>query len=1307
MYKTLRKGLLLVLLVVSVVCGALFAVACDPTDDNGGNDAKVTYSVTVTLAEDVEGVTLTSLKAQWYSGTTAASDAIALSGEGKASVELDAGSYTVKLNGVPASAKYTEATVTAAAPNATIQITKVTGSQAPKLSTPTGLKVVDDILSWDAVENAVSYDIYADNVWLTSVDKDNEDGLRVYVGRLSVGTHSLCVVAVGDGENYSNSEKSASIDYTVEENKNVPAGGTEHWYQEGFGWHHVEGDPYTVSEAGVYYIPVEFTIEHKSEDFGDWVYDYSVLTIYVDIIEFTAFEEGSHSYIFSWDNSLYTLTYVNFSSGEDLGIDDDCLLYDDENGKLIFSLEQGEKVTVALQLGYDGDPDDLTEDDELGYYLTVESGDPISEGSVYLPIEVEELAGTHSAPVGYSKTEAYFALPENWDYNAFEVTFASDVKVYVLINGRKSEPAEITSGYELVPAEYSSTYIYVVGSASSQLSFTLTKVDRSGSTDKPIALTKDVEVSHNFADSHSMWYTFTPDASQLYLVAVNGTYVKIYTSIPSSDEENPLYEVSSDGKREVYLENGTKYYIELVAQWGSDVTLKITDPSNEAGGILNPIALNVGNYSADYSETDILYFTFTATYDGLLKFSHNAEYGVSIYLFSDANYSVSLGDPEYDGFVRAVSKGDVLYIYITSYNNVEFTLELKLPAPSNVKVVENVLSWDEVEGAAYYMIYEGDEIRVSQVEDTTYDLSELNLASGTHNLRVVARGIGSYLTSDKSEEVAYVVPYELGTDENGVDVVLDGTEITINLLSGVKTDTQYALVLDSAADNSEEDFHDYFTSGIYTVTYYGNEYKYDAEKYVGVYRELDWTMALITFNSEAKSFTLSVVMPAEASVLYVKLSLVEMPNESLTPMVVDLEVGEARQDKFSGLGTQWQYTFDAPNNEYYIVEIACAGVENAEDITFNNGEPLEGVLSAGKIRYEFLAEDEKHFEITITSNKEGLTDYTVTILQKACEDFYIGKALSVTVAGSTAQQKLLEKKFVSPVNAKYSIEMTGATTSQVYIRNESKNDGLIEWGGASTAEITLAPDEELVLGFYLSSYGDNQSFDIQVKISQLELVKEYLAPGEDPVSIKIGDSKDTAGEVALASEGFKSGEEYTIFLAMTTQMMAARASELTLYYNGTEIVLNITTSDDEYEEGYVGKFTYDPNANSLWVYNTHFNSAMKTKVSIIVKAEGLAVGGSITLNPEDVGDGYGQTAFQQGGKEIPLLIPSSGRYTITITPGAIGDYSKTFFYHDGTVKQQVNGSYTGYFEAGSTIRILVNGGGSSLNAPITVSLANP
>lgn len=129
MQRTFKKFVLLLVLICTVLCCVAFA-ACQPKDD-GGNDGPggdggneqttVTYSVTVTT--DDEDLDLTTLTAQWKSGTEVKGSK-ALAADGKASVELVSGNYTVTLNGTPDGYTFTDATVTAAKRDAAIEVKK-------------------------------------------------------------------------------------------------------------------------------------------------------------------------------------------------------------------------------------------------------------------------------------------------------------------------------------------------------------------------------------------------------------------------------------------------------------------------------------------------------------------------------------------------------------------------------------------------------------------------------------------------------------------------------------------------------------------------------------------------------------------------------------------------------------------------------------------------------------------------------------------------------------------------------------------------------------------------------------------------------------------------------------------------------------------------------------------------------------------------------------------------------------------------------------------------------------------------------
>ena len=1223
MYKTLRKVLLPFFLVIVLVCSSLLAVACKPEEEG---EEKVTYSVTVTLDSGVEGVTLTSLKAQWMSGTTAASEQIALNAEGKASVELKSGNYTVELIGVPATAEYAKASVTAAKPDATIKISKKApvGPTAQKLDAPTQLKVVDGTLSWKAVANASGYVIYDGNTKLGEVAANV---LTYDVSALAVGNHSLTVVAKGDGTNYTDSANSTAYAYKVEEPAVTPEGGTDYWYEnESWEWAHHEGVPYAISAVGKYYIPVQFEITTQTDEWDGS--SYSKTTIYAHTIKFVAPEDGEHSYTFSWNTELYSLTYENNQDGFE-SLDDVCLLADDNNGSLLFSLSKGEEIIIVLNYNYDLWENPLTEGDEIGYELTITSGDPIAEGSIVRPFAISEVEGEHSAPAGYSNTEAYFQLPKNEDYFTYKITFADGVQVAVMQEG---SAIALSSGDELTPAEYSNTLLKVSAANGASIAFSLEKTIRTGSLEKPIELTKGEEASYSFADYHSVWYSFVADATQLYHIGVSGTYVQIYNSLPTDEDDFPTYEINSDGKADLYLEAGT-YYIKLVAQWGGNATLVITDSSDEQGAILNPIELNIGTNDADYSDIDILYFVYTANADGLLTIEHNAEYGVYMYLFSDANYTVSLGEPEDTAVSYAVKNGDILYIYITSYSNLTISLSIKLDAPENVKVQDGVLSWDAVAGAVGYMIYDGDKLIDSNVaaETLTYNLAEAELAPGAHDIYVVARGYGNYFSSEKSDYATYAVAYELGTDEEGVNVIFEDGAVTINLLTGVKTDTQYAVVLTSAADTSAEDFLDYFASGIYTLTYNGKNYVYDASNYLAVYRELDWNMALITFSSGVMSFTIDVNMPSEANVLYVNVSLVEMSDDDLHLIVLPLELNEGYEEEPLPMkGSAWQYSFEASAyGNYSIVLSNTTGINASDDVLLNNGqEPIDGTYNSDNksISFDFFANAGDTFYITVYNNTESNTSisYTITVIMLpwVCGDFTLGEELNVSLTGDNVvsnPEANKELTFVAPLNGIYKLSVKGMNINlfgayQAVIIKDSTGAITVEVGNQldSIGEATFTAKKDAEITFKLTKQvGENYDVNLTLIIT-LEEVKEEMLSLTDTVLATIGTSEQDAGVIKLDMDNLIVGNEYNVYVSFLP--LLGSLTELKMVYGSQTISLAIIPSDGS-RLGFEGTFTLEEGVSTILIYAS-ITSTLKTTVALEeVKDElVLSLNGSVTIN---------------------------------------------------------------------------------------------
>ena len=209
MLKTLKKSILLLVFALVFVCGSVFFSACEEPEPNNtdNGDAKVTYSVTVTT--QVSDIALNSLKAQWLVGssTTPASEEISLDENGKASVELDSGNYTVILVGVPLTkATYTPVYVTAITPGATITVKEIVLTPA-QLAAPAKVTVDGRVLKWSSVTNASGYIIYKDG---KVVDEVNRITLEyVFNEDVDLDEHVYTVVAKGDGVHYADSEKSA------------------------------------------------------------------------------------------------------------------------------------------------------------------------------------------------------------------------------------------------------------------------------------------------------------------------------------------------------------------------------------------------------------------------------------------------------------------------------------------------------------------------------------------------------------------------------------------------------------------------------------------------------------------------------------------------------------------------------------------------------------------------------------------------------------------------------------------------------------------------------------------------------------------------------------------------------------------------------------------------------------------------------------------------------------------------------------------------------------------------------------------
>ena len=100
------------------------------------------------------------------------------------------------------------------------------------------------------------------------------------------------------------------------------------------------------------------------------------------------------------------------------------------------------------------------------------------------------------------------------------------------------------------------------------------------------------------------------------------------------------------------------------------------------------------------------------------------------------------------------------------------TQQIQLSAPANLKIVDDILSWDKVDGAVGYVVF---------LDNREYELTELNfdlsfLEEGEYTLEVLALGDDEkYADSDWSKIDHIVPPEEIPTEELEYKLLADGS----------------------------------------------------------------------------------------------------------------------------------------------------------------------------------------------------------------------------------------------------------------------------------------------------------------------------------------------------------------------------------------------------------------------------------------------------------------------------------------------------------------------------------------------------
>lgn len=133
------------------------------------------------------------------------------------------GTFLIKISGttyaIPSDIATTSAVYTIKALGNNVTIASDISSESAKisyLSVPTGVKLEGNVLSWNAVENAIGYDIYSNGTLIHSTT-----GSSTFInlmGKLTIGTYEISVAAKGDGNAIFSSSRSSSVSYTVTQN---------------------------------------------------------------------------------------------------------------------------------------------------------------------------------------------------------------------------------------------------------------------------------------------------------------------------------------------------------------------------------------------------------------------------------------------------------------------------------------------------------------------------------------------------------------------------------------------------------------------------------------------------------------------------------------------------------------------------------------------------------------------------------------------------------------------------------------------------------------------------------------------------------------------------------------------------------------------------------------------------------------------------------------------------------------------------------------------------------------------------------
>ena len=687
-------------------------------------------------------------------------------------ITAPAGEYTVELENLDPANEYASETVSyeSTARTATIEVKA------------TVYIVTLDKLGNSIDESALTVELY-DDAGEKVAEATFEDGVAKFY--VAAGDYTIDVKGlVGYGyiaEDF-NADKEATVHVAA-----IPEGGsqylTDDYDEETDSIIPSAGTPYTLNAVGGYYI--EFEVEYRGYTF-----------------KFTAPEEGENLYTFSWKYLAENDT-VSKSYGYGTNV------YSEIDGVSIsFILQKEEIAEFALQYS----PESFGAG-SYRFIIEVAAVAAPALGSVDRPVEIasSDLADEHTGPEG--RTDVYFQLAQSGRAQSFTITFDEGATVYYS-NDNIADLSEIASGDIIIVPPYSDGFIRVVAD-SAPVKFTLKRYFAPGANpEKPYAIPGiGVNVSYNFIDGSPAWFTFTPEQSGYYRIVEVQDVAEIYvTSGPFKESWDGEWvydgETLIGGLNDrLSLTGGTKYYIYLGANDGNESIFKIIEYVAVDGEIGKPIEVHDGENTAENLSYNNIYYVYTATADGVLKFQFAENFGSTyVTFYTDADYSDSsaynddnlyLGS-DYEDFWRPdgnycqVKAGDKVYFTISSYDfsSVTFTIsirtntneapaevDLKLGKKTEVKVTPTVsqvtLNLVDVPEGAYELSYEIEGTASATITFTAQESvvtvsgisgwGPIDIQQGTDTIILKAEGLASVIFVNVT--IKELVGLKVGADE--------------------------------------------------------------------------------------------------------------------------------------------------------------------------------------------------------------------------------------------------------------------------------------------------------------------------------------------------------------------------------------------------------------------------------------------------------------------------------------------------------------------------------------------------------------